>query len=226
MPAPANPGTTNPLLLARLWDWADHPAWGEFFARYAPLVRSRCRRFGVGDDVLDDVCQWIWIGLSERLRAFRYDPEGSFRGWLRRYCDSRLIDRARVVAPARDLPMDAVFGREGPPARAQIPANAPAAEDVDEPAAGRPRLLGLAAEVHRRVREQVSAETWRAFWLVAVEDRGVREAADALGKSYAATFAAQKRVRRMLRDEGVKLLGAAGAADAEGACGGSGEPAT
>ena len=69
-----------------------------------------------------------------------------------------------------------------------------------------PRLLTLAVEIHERVRSQVHADTWRAFWLVAVEDRTVREAAESLGKTYAATFAAQKRVRQLLREEGRKLL--------------------
>ncbi len=113
---PANPGTTNPVLLSRLSDWDDHPAWGEFFARYAPLVRSRCRRFGIGEGAEDDVCQWIWIGLTHRLRTFRYDPEGSFRAWLRRYCDSRLIDRGRLRLPG-EVPIDVAFGPDGPPAR-------------------------------------------------------------------------------------------------------------
>ncbi len=67
----------------------------------------------------------------------------------------------------------------------------------------------------------MSPETWRAFWLVAVEDRGVREAADALGKSYAATFAAQKRVKQMLRQEGDRLLAAPEPPDDATATGGN-----
>ena len=30
------------------------------------------------------------------------------------------------------------------------------------------------------------AETWRAYWIVAIEDRPIREAAESLGKSYTA----------------------------------------
>jgi len=199
---PANPGTTNPLLLLRLADWRDHPAWGEFVARYAPLVRSRCRRFHLDAEASEDACQRIWIGLSHRLLGFRYDPNGSFRSWLRRYCDSRLIDQLRGQESARDIPIDDAFGPEGPPARSTEDAT----DDDDTPAAQRAWLLTLAAEIHEQVRLQVNPETWRAFWLVAVEDRSIREAAETLGKTYAATFAAQKRVRQMLREEGRKVL--------------------
>ena len=199
---PANPGTTNPGLLSRLADWRDDPAWREFHARYSPLVHARCRRFYRDDDAADDACQRIWIGLCDRLLTFRYNPNGSFRAWLGRYCDSRLIDAFRQRAPVRDLAIDDVFGAGGP-----VATRAEDRFDEDEPrGAERPRLLTLAAQVHERIRSQVHDDTWRAFWLVAVEERSVREAGETLGKSYAATFAAQKRVRQMLRDEGRKML--------------------
>jgi RNA polymerase sigma-70 factor (ECF subfamily) len=199
---PANPGTTNPILLTRLADWRDHPAWAEFVKRYAPFVLARCRRFQLDDLSAEDVSQRIWIGLAQRLASFRYDPSGSFRAWLRRYCDSRLIDRLRTREPMRDVPIDEAFGPDGPPARSdEIPT-----ERDDESRTERTLLLALAAQVHERVRSQVSPDTWRAFWLIAVEDRSVREAAESLGKSYAAAFAAQKRVRQILRAEGRKVL--------------------
>ncbi len=199
---PANSGTTNPGLLSRLADWRDDPAWGEFYARYSPLVEARCRRFHRDDDEAEDACQRIWIGLCDRLLTFRYNPNGSFRAWLNRYCDSRLIDAFRQRTPVRDLAIDDVFGADGPLAtRAED-----GVDDDESRGAERPRLLTLAAQVHERVRSQVHDDTWRAFWLVAVEERSVREVGETLGKSYAATFAAQKRVRQMLRDEGRKML--------------------
>ena len=76
---PANPGTTNPGLLSRLADWRDDPAWGEFYTRYSPLIHARCRRFYRDEDAAEDASQRIWIGLSDRLLTFRYDPNGSFR---------------------------------------------------------------------------------------------------------------------------------------------------
>jgi RNA polymerase sigma factor (sigma-70 family) len=199
---PANPGTTNPILLVRLADWRDHPAWGEFVERYTPLLRSRCRRFDLDDDATEELCQRIWIGLSHRLLTFRYDPTGSFRSWLRRYCDSRLIDWRREQGPVRDISIEQAFGLDDPLA----PGGRASVADDEPSETERPRLLSLAAEIHDLVRIQVNPDTWRAFWLVAIEDRTVREAADTLGMSYAATFAAQKRVRLRLREAGRKIL--------------------
>ena len=51
-----------------------------------------------------------------------------------------------------------------------------------------------------------SERTWQVFWKIAVLGQSVREASEAAGISYYAAFAAQKRVGRMLREEGQRLL--------------------
>jgi hypothetical protein len=79
-------------------------------------------------------------------------------------------------------------------------------EGEEDVAAGRPRLLHLADEVQRAVRRRVDERTWQVFWNVAVLGQSVREASEAAGISYYAAFAAQKRVRQMLREEGQRLL--------------------
>ena len=56
------------------------------------------------------------------------------------------------------------------------------------------------------MQERVEPQTWHAFWRIAVEGWSVRESADDLGMSYAAAFAAHKRVGRMLRTEGKRRL--------------------
>ena len=78
---PANPGTTNPILLSRLADWRDHPAWAEFVERYAPLVRSRCCRFDLDEDAArgDLPANLDWpvpasVDISLRSRAARSAP--------------------------------------------------------------------------------------------------------------------------------------------------------
>jgi hypothetical protein len=44
------------------------------------------------------------------------------------------------------------------------------------------------------------------FWNIAIEGQSVREVSDAAGISYFAAFAAQKRVSRMLSEEGRRLM--------------------
>ena len=80
----AEGGSTSPTLLRAVADWQNHPAWVRFQGRYDPLMRRWCRGYGLDDDSVDEVCQRIWIELANRMRAFQYDPGGTFRGWLRR----------------------------------------------------------------------------------------------------------------------------------------------
>jgi RNA polymerase sigma factor (sigma-70 family) len=193
-------GTTNPTLLNRLCDWRDHEAWVDFVTRYDPVIRSCCRRYRLDAENADELCQRVWIDLARRMRTFRYDPGRTFRGWLRRLCQSRAIDLLRKKNA------DAVLSLEDQPA-ASIVQDAAGGFDAEEGAASeRPLLLRLAEEVQDGVRRRVDQRTWQVFWNIAVLGQSVREASEAAGMSYYAAFAAQKRVRRMLRDLGQRLI--------------------
>jgi RNA polymerase sigma-70 factor (ECF subfamily) len=193
-------GTTNPTLLSRLCDWRDQEAWVDFVIRYDPLIRLTCQQYRLSDENADELCQRIWIDLARRMRDFRYDPGKTFRGWLRRLCQSRAIDLLRKknaddVLFLEDQPLESLIQE----ALTEFDAEEGAASD-------RPLLLRLAEEVQESVRRRVDGRTWRVFWEIAVAGQSVREASKAAGISYYAAFAAQKRVRRMLREEGQRLL--------------------
>jgi DNA-directed RNA polymerase specialized sigma24 family protein len=89
-----------------------------------------------------------------------------------------------------------------PPAREPTEGNVP-----EEPGASLV-LVHQAEEAQSAVRSRVDPETWRAYWMVAIEDRPIREAAESLGKSYTAIYNGYKRVDRMLRAEGERRLAA------------------
>lgn len=193
-------GTTNPALLNRLGDWRDREAWVDFVTRYDPFIRSISRRYRLDAGTTEELCQRVWIDLARRMRTFRYDPGMTFRGWLRRLCQSRAIDLLRKNK------VDAVQTLESHVAASLLQA---AARDVDAEegaAAERPLLLRLAQEVQDSVRRRVEERTWEIFWKVAVLGQSVHEAAEAAGITYYAAFAAQRRVGRMLRQEGQRLL--------------------
>lgn len=199
-------GKTSPRLLDRVRDWGDHPAWAEFHGLYDPMLRRWCGRFALDADAADELCQRIWIELMARMRTFRYDPTRGFRKWLWRLFRSRAIDllRQRGAAPVtlyEDLPADVVAGLadRGP---------AGCREPEGEPGSASPLLARLAEEAQAAVRARVDAETWRAYWIVAIEDRPIREAAEALDKSYTAIYTGYKRVDRLLRSEGERRLAA------------------
>jgi RNA polymerase sigma factor (sigma-70 family) len=199
-------GKTSPTLLDRVRDWRDHPAWMAFFERYNPLLRRWCGRFGLDSDASDELCQRIWMELMGRMRTFRYDPSRSFRNWLWRLFQSRAIDMLRNRRATSQPSADALA------LEAMVP-SLPDPESSDDPGEARGMLESLtlhrlAAEAQAVVRSRVDPETWRAYWLVAIEDRPFREAAESLGKTYTAVYNGYKRVDRMLRVEGERRLAA------------------
>ena len=193
-------GTTNPALLNRLGDWRDREAWVDFVTRYDPVIRFSCRRYRLDADTTEELCQRVWIDLARRMRSFRYDPGRTFRGWLRRLCQSRAIDLLRKQKA------DAVESLEDHPATLLLQDASDEFGAVEGGASDRPLLLHLAEEVQDGVRRRVDERTWQVFWEVAVLGQSVREASEAAGLTYYAAFAAQKRVRQMLREKGQRLL--------------------
>jgi RNA polymerase sigma factor (sigma-70 family) len=193
-------GTTNPTLINRLGDWRDHEAWVDFVTRYDPVIRSTSGRYRLDAESTEELCQQVWIDLARRMQTYRYDPGKTFRGWLRRLCQSRAIDllrkkKANAVESLGDQPV------------ASLTHDASAGIEVDESASSeRPVLLRQAEEVQNAVRRRVSECTWQVFWKIGIEGQSVRETSIAAGISYYAAFAAEKRVGRMLRKEGQRLL--------------------
>jgi RNA polymerase sigma factor (sigma-70 family) len=205
-------GSTSPTLLREVADWDDHPAWVRFRDTYDPYLRRWCRGYGLDADAIDEIRQRIWIELARRMRTFEYDPSGSFRGWLRRLCQSRVLNFLRERRAHPELCLDDPDGE--PAVGGRGPAGGPtAADEADEEAEGegssealRRLLLGAGEQVQAAVRARVKPHNWEAFWLVAVCDWSIEQTAGALGMSKVAVYAARKRVAGMLGDEGRRAL--------------------
>src|SRR4051812_6818352 len=164
-----NEGTTNPTLLNRLGDWRDHEAWVDFVTRYGPVIRLSSRRYRLDAESTEELCQRVWIDLARRMRTYRYDPGKTFRGWLRRLCQSRAIDVLRKKQA------NGVEWLEDQPTGTPV-VDAYAGIEVDESAASqRPVLLRQAQEVHDAVRQRVSERTWQVFWNIAIFGQSVRD---------------------------------------------------
>jgi RNA polymerase sigma-70 factor (ECF subfamily) len=193
-------GTTNPMLLNRLGDWSDREAWVDFVMRYDPLIRSASRQYRLDPESTEELCQIVWIDLARRMRTYRYDPGKTFRGWLRRLCQWRVIDLLRKKKAS------AVESLDGQPDWL-LAEDACAGLEFEESAGPECTVLLRQAEaIQDAVRRRVSERTWQVFWDIAIEGRPVRETAAAAGISYYAAFAAEKRVGLMLREEGRRLL--------------------
>jgi RNA polymerase sigma factor (sigma-70 family) len=96
-----DPVVVSLVVRAREGDWR---AWGEIVERYAPLVWSICRRFGLTSADADDIGQGVWLRLVEQLPAIR-DP-AALPGWLatttRREC-LHILRTERGHEPLDDL---------------------------------------------------------------------------------------------------------------------------
>ncbi len=56
--------TTSPTLLIRLRDGDDFRAWELFVEIYSPVIFSYCRRRNLQDSDAADVCQEVFLTLS------------------------------------------------------------------------------------------------------------------------------------------------------------------
>ncbi|WP_211267153.1 RNA polymerase sigma factor [Nonomuraea candida] len=76
----------------------DQQAWDAIVDRYAPLVWSICRRYGLDRLDSDDVGQTVWLRLLENLGRLR-EP-AALPGWLERTTKNECL---RVVQTTRRL---------------------------------------------------------------------------------------------------------------------------
>jgi RNA polymerase sigma factor (sigma-70 family) len=201
-------GSTSSTLLREVADWHDHPAWVTFRDRYDPYLRRWCRGHGLDDDAIDEVSQRIWIELADRMRTFEYDPERTFRGWLRRLCESRVIDFLRQRRGDCALSLDDRDGAIQVYSHGALIDSSEIDRQENERAVDPFRLFLFdeAEKVQAVVRAKVKPWNWDAFWLVAVCDWTVERTAKSLGMTHTAVYAARERVARMLYAEGKSVL--------------------
>ena len=183
---------TSRTLLERLRQGDDQAAWAEFVRRYGQQIYRWCRAFGLQEADAEDVTQTVLLNLTDKLRAFCYDPSRSFRAYLKTlthyaWCDflglhnrpgagtgdSAMIRTLQTVQARDDLVqlLEAEFDQE------------------------------LLEEASERVRKRVEPHTWEAFRLTAVEGLPGAEVAARLSMKVATVFKARSKVQQMLQEE-------------------------
>jgi len=196
MAQPSDSGT-RVTLLGRLRATPNDPAaWSEFVEWYGRKIYGWCRAWGLQEADAQDVTQEVFVNLSVRIQDFRYDPQGSFRAWLKTVTHHAWQDYlAKQRKPGRGSGSDSALYR-----LAAIEAR----DDLE-------RWLAVAAdqellkEAAARVRLRVEPRTWDAFHMLAVEERSGAEVAELLGMKVATVFVARSKVQRMLREELARL---------------------
>ena len=190
------PTTSFALLTQLRQDPSDQAGWDAFVERYGRHIYRWCRQWKLQDADAEDVTQNILVKLSQKLRAFTYDPSRSFRGWLKTVAFHawRDFEGDRRRAPSAAGDSQARERMSALKARDDLVRKLEEAFDFE--------LFEVAKE---RVRLRVAPHTWEGFRLVALEGLPVTEVAARLKLQVALVYVIKSKVQRMLQEEIGKL---------------------
>jgi RNA polymerase sigma factor (sigma-70 family) len=193
------PPHTSASLLARLReDPDDQAAWQAFVARYAPRIASWCQGWGLQDADTHDVTQNVLLKLAGQMRTFTYDPNGSFRAWLKTLTRHAWSDFVR----SRERPGRGSGSAEVERLLHEVTAGDALARHLND-------LFDqeVLEEARLRVEWRVDRQSWEVFRLTALEHRPPAEVAAEWGLNVAAVYKAKSRIVKMLREEIHRLEG-------------------
>jgi RNA polymerase sigma factor (sigma-70 family) len=192
MPVDDSP-LTRASLLVQLRDGANHAAWQEFAKLYGPVIYGFARKRGLQDADAADLMQDVMRSVSNAIARLDYDRnQGTFRGWLFTITRNKVFNffSARRLRPqgSGDTTTNRLLDTQ--------PDTSDGA-DAWELEYQR-RLATLAME---RVKSEFQENSWRAFWLTAVEGVAVADVAQQVGISPGAIYVAKSRVLARLKEE-------------------------
>ncbi|MGK0184755.1 MAG: RNA polymerase sigma factor (sigma-70 family) [Verrucomicrobiales bacterium] len=185
---------TRQTLLLRIRDEGDERAWAEFMELYAAFIFNYCRKQGLQTADTEDVVQEVFRAVAKSIRGFDYDPaQGTFRSWLFRVVRSKLANhfnkQKRHPTTPGETQLEYLADQES---------EASADEAADWELEYKRRVFQWATE---RVQSEFKENTWRAFWMSAVEEKSPADIAGELGISTGAVYIAKSRVVARLRKE-------------------------
>jgi RNA polymerase sigma-70 factor (ECF subfamily) len=141
---------TSWTLLQRLHD-KDEGAWRRFLDQYYPRILGRSRKLLKNPTDAEELASEVLAELVQQLPRFTYDPECSFRAWLRAVIQHTYLDwqrrkqtRPRLVAAQVDVAFAAA-----------------SADELADAITDKTDRLGRAMA---GVRLQVGEQRWSAFW--------------------------------------------------------------
>jgi len=180
--------TTPVSLLERMREPGDEEAWARFVELATPLLHSWAHRIGLQPQDASDLVQEVLVVLVERLPEFNYDPDKSFRAWMRTIAVNKWRKwRRRPVLTsleADDRTPDELAVED--------------ASDAFWEQEYRAQLLARAMQV---MQADFAPATWQACYDHIVSGRSAAEVAGELGLTVGAVYAAKVRVLRRLREE-------------------------
>lgn len=186
---------TRRSLLSRLKDWDNQDSWRQFFELYWKLIYDLARKAGLSDAAAQDVVQETVLVAAKQLPNFRYDrAKGSFKAWLMQITRRRISDALRQMY--RHSPAETAGQQESGPD--------PIGNDFDELWDAEWRTH-LAESVLAHVKAKANPIHYQAFELLTVQGWSALETGRALNLNLAQVYLIRSRLRKMIRDELVRL---------------------
>jgi len=174
-------------------DVADPEAWAEFVHRYGPLIYHWCRHWKLQEADAQDVAQIVLAKLAAKLPTFQYDPNQSFRAYVKTLARYAWCD---VLASRQDPGA----GGSGDSVVLELLNTIEAREDLESRVA-EAFYRELLDEAMARVRLRVEPHTWEAFRLTTLDGLTGAEAAERAGMEVATVYKAKSKVQKMLKEE-------------------------
>jgi RNA polymerase sigma factor (sigma-70 family) len=190
---PVDPPATRMSLIVQIRDGSNRAAWQEFVRLYGPVVYGFARKRGLQDADAADLMQDVLRSVSSAIGRLDYDrSRGTFRGWLFTITRNKIFNflSARQARPQGS----------GDTTTNRLLDSHPASSDDSESweLEYQRRIAALAIE---RVKGEFQENTWRAFWLTAVDGVAAAETARQIGISPGAVYVAKSRVLARLKQE-------------------------
>ena len=184
--------TTRASLILRLRHPEDAAAWQEFVDIYQPLIFRLARTRGLQEADAFDTTQEVLARIAKVINRWDPDPErGSFRGWISRITRNLVIEflrsRNRFPRTSDDSSIQQLLSQQ--PGRS-------AESDLFDLEHER-QVFAWASE---KAQHHFKPQTWRAFWMTAVEQPFPSMKSPGLCKCQSgAVYIARSRVMAQLR---------------------------
>ena len=193
---------TRQSLLERMKDSGDQESWNDFFQTYKRLIYNVATRSGLTDSEAQEAVQETVISVSRKIGEYKTDAKfGSFKGWLLRITQRRIVDQFRKRRPGQ-IPLRA-GGDESKTGSAERIAD-PTSLDFDAvwEEQWQKNLFEVALD---RVRQRVSPKKYLLFYQLVVKEWPPRKVAETYRVTLAHVYVARYQVAILIKKE-VKRL--------------------
>ncbi len=171
-------------MILRLQSSEDAEAWEQFSELYRPFIFRMAKTRGLQHADAHDLTQEVLVRVANSVRNWDADREqGSFRGWLSRITRNVVVDFLR--SNSRKIQAAEFVHDVARCAESEL-------YDLEL----RKQTFAWAAE---SVKGTFRGPTWQAFWLTAVEQVSIEDAARQTGLSVGAVYVARSRVMAKLK---------------------------